>query len=146
MHPVKTAAAIILLGLGTAFAGAQTAEVKITPDEIKWVPLPFAPGAKAAWLAGGVDRTEIYTIRVHLDRGAKIPPHTHPDTRMITVLSGELLAGRGTEFREDAMQSFGPGSFFVVPAGAPHFAWAKDGEAVYQESGFGPSPSILIKQ
>jgi len=33
-----------------------------------------------------------------------------------------------------------------VPAGAPHFSWAKNGETVYQESGMGPSPSVLIKQ
>jgi quercetin dioxygenase-like cupin family protein len=146
MKPRNMAVVALALLFGTAFAGAQTADVVIAPDQIKWVSLPFAPGAKAAWLLGAADKSEIYTIRVHLDAGAKIPPHTHPDTRMITVLSGELLAGRGAKFGEEGTKTYGPGTFFVVPAGAPHFAWAKNGEAVYQESGFGPSPSALIKQ
>jgi quercetin dioxygenase-like cupin family protein len=130
---------------GTAFAGAQTADVVITPDEIKWSPLPFAPGAKVAFLAGGVDKAEIYTIRAHLDAGTKIPPHTHPDTRMITVLAGEVYAGRDTTFSEDAVKVYGPGTFFVVPAGAPHYTWAESGETIYQESGFGPTRTVLIK-
>jgi quercetin dioxygenase-like cupin family protein len=146
MKPRNLALAVLIFMSGTAFAGAGSADVVIFPDQINWVSLPFAPGAKVAWLAGAVDKPEIYTIRVHLDAGAKIPPHTHPDTRMITVLSGQLLAGQGAKFGEEATKTYGPGTFFVVPAGAPHFAWAKDGEAVYQESGFGPSPSALIKQ
>ena len=140
------ACAALAIAFGLQSAGAQSADTVILPDQIKWMALPFAPGAKVAWLAGGVDRSEIYTIRVHLDPGSKIPPHTHPDTRMITVLAGELHAGRGTTFSEDAMKVYGPGTFFVVPAGAPHFAWAKNGETVYQESGMGPSPSVLIRQ
>jgi quercetin dioxygenase-like cupin family protein len=118
----------------------------IFPDQVKWTPLPFAPGAKAAWLAGGADKAENYTVRVHLDAGAKIPPHSHGDTRMITVLSGEVYVGRSAKFAEDATKAYGPGTFFIVPAGAPHYAWAKNGEAIYQESGTGPSSTALIKE
>jgi quercetin dioxygenase-like cupin family protein len=65
---------------------------------------------------------------------------------MITVISGELSAGRGTTFAEDALKTYKAGTFFVVPANAPHFAFAKNGEVIYQESGMGPTPSFLVKQ
>jgi quercetin dioxygenase-like cupin family protein len=146
MKPKNLALAALVVVFGTAFAGAQSADIVVTPDEITWMPLPFGPGTKIAWLTGAVDKAEIYTLRVHLDPGAKIPPHTHPDTRMVTVISGELSAGRGATFSEDALKTYKAGTFYVVPAGAPHFAFAKNGEVIYQESGMGPTPSFLIKQ
>jgi hypothetical protein len=32
----------------------------------------------------------------------------------------------------------------VAPAGVPHYIWAKDGEALYQEAGMGPTGVTLI--
>jgi quercetin dioxygenase-like cupin family protein len=144
---LNPAAAALLLVCSVTYARTEPVDVLVSypPDEPKWVGLPFAPGVKAAWLTGAVDKAELYTLRVHLDKGAKVPPHTHPDTRMITVLSGELSFGHGAHFTEDDAKIYGPGSFFVVPAGLPHFVFAKNGEAVYQEAGLGPSPTLLIK-
>jgi quercetin dioxygenase-like cupin family protein len=115
------------------------------PDEIHWAPIPFAHGAQFAWLVGGPDRAGPYTLRVRLEADGKIPPHTHPDPRMVTVLSGELWVGRGARFDPSIAQGFPAGSFFITPAGAPHYAFAKS-ETVYQESGVGPSPTNLIEK
>lgn len=131
--------AALTLVLATTWASAATSDFVFAPDHIKWAPLPFAPGAKAAWLIGP-DKEELSILRVHLDAGAKMPPHTHLDTRVVTVLSGELYAGRGATFSEDAVKAYGPGTSFVVPVGASHFAWAKAGEVTYQEAAAGPSP------
>ncbi|MEK6211372.1 MAG: hypothetical protein AABM64_13560 [Pseudomonadota bacterium] len=38
-----------------------------------------------------------------------------------------------------ALKGYGPGTVIVVPAGAPHFSACKDGVAVVQESGVGPT-------
>src|SRR5689334_19588266 len=124
---------------------AQTAGVAILPNEVKYAPLPFAPGVQAAWVFGGPEIPGIYTVRVRMTPGAKIPPHTHPDTRMVTILTGDLFAGLGTAIDPATGQSYPAGTFFTMPAGQPHYVWAKDGEVIYQESGNGPSPTALVK-
>jgi len=35
---------------------------------------------------------------------------------------------------------------YVAPAGVPHYVWARDGEAAYQESGIGPSGTTLLNR
>lgn len=124
---------------------AQTAGVTVMPNEVRYAPIPFAPGVNAAWMFGGPDVPGIYTVRVRMTPDSKIPPHTHPDTRMITVLSGELFAGQGTAIDLTTGKLYSPGTFFTAPAGVPHYVWAKNGEVTYQESGSGPSPTALVK-
>jgi quercetin dioxygenase-like cupin family protein len=137
--------AIAALAIAAVAAHAQTAPVTVLPGEVKFGPVPFAQGVDAAWLAGAPDAAGPYTLRVRIARDAKIPPHTHPDTRQITVLSGELHAGQGTAFDANAMKAYPAGTFFIMPAGVPHFVWAKSGEVIYQETGNGPSPTALVK-
>lgn len=129
-----------------SIAAAQTVGPPTMPGDVKYTPIPFAPGAEAAYMASDGNKPEMYTLRVHLKPDAKIPPHTHPDGRMITILSGELIAGKGDKLEESGGVLLTPGSFFVVPAGAPHWSWAKNGDAVYQETGTGPTATNLIKQ
>src|SRR5262245_27637051 len=124
---------------------AQTAGVSILPNEVKYAPLPFAPGIQAAWIFGGPDIPGIYTVRVKMSPDSKMPPHTHPDTRMITVLSGELYAGQGTAIDPSTGKLYPAGTFFTTPANVPHYGWAKNGEVIYQESGSGPTPTTLVK-
>ncbi len=47
---------------------------------------------------------------------------------------------------EDKATRYPPGSYVVIPAGAVHFAWAKEGEVVYQESGIGPTGNMFVKR
>lgn len=101
-------------------------------------------GAYAATLNGSTNAAAPYTIRVHITEGGKIMPHTHPDERVITVVDGELCYGFGSEFDPDGCQLYPEGSYFVVPANAPHYGFGKTGEAVYQESGVGPSAFIPV--
>ena len=143
---------IFILGLigNAASAHAQQnsemKSVKITaPSEIKYVPIPFAPGAEYTFLASDVAKSENYELRVHLKPDAKIPPHTHPDTRMPTILSGELAIGTGAKFDPENTTSIPTGGFFVMPAGVIHWAWAKSGEVTYQEAGTGPTGTTLVK-
>jgi quercetin dioxygenase-like cupin family protein len=150
----RCSAAIATLFLGTIALSAPTeaqnateqAEVKTTgADEIKYMPIPFAPGAEFAYLASDGKKSENYTLRIHLKPDAKIPPHTHPDTRMITILSGDLFIGTGARFDPDSAMPVHVGAFFVMPAGVLHWAWAKGGDVTYQESGTGPTGTTLVK-
>jgi len=122
--------------------------VRLLPEQIKWADLPsdVAPGARWMLLVGPLDQAVHYTLRVHLDKGGIETPHTHPDARYVTVLSGEVYAGMGDTVNEATSKRYPAGSFFVVPAGHVHYSWAKDGEATYQESGIGPTGNTYVNK
>lgn len=101
-------------------------------------------GAFSATLSGSTNAAAPYTIRVHITKGGKIMPHTHPDERVITVVDGELCYGFGSEFDPDGCKLYPEGSWFVVPANAPHYGYGKTSDAVYQESGVGPSAFVPL--
>lgn len=138
------AAPILALSMGSAFG--QPTETAVMPDQIKWATLPAVPGLKLSYLTGGTEKPGLYELRVQLVAGATVPPHTHPDTRCVTVLSGELSAGTGETVNLEQMKSFPPGSFHCVPAGTPHYVSAKKGDVVFQEGGIGPTGLTFIKK
>jgi quercetin dioxygenase-like cupin family protein len=73
-------------------------------------------------------------------------PHTHPDARYVTVLSGGVYAGMGDTVNEATSKRYPAGSFFIVPAGRVHYSWTKDGEVTYQESGIEPTSNSYLKK
>jgi quercetin dioxygenase-like cupin family protein len=75
-----------------------------------------------------------------------ITPHTHPDNRYTTVLSGELYAGLGETMDAAKATRYPAGSFFIMPAGQVHYSLARDGEVTYQESGMGPTGTSFLKK
>lgn len=101
-------------------------------------------GAFSAMLDGSTSAAAPYTIRVHMTKGGRILPHTHPDARVVTVVDGELCYGFATEFDADGCKLYPEGSYFVVPANAPHYGFGKS-DAVYQESGVGPSGFVPVQ-
>lgn len=108
-------------------------------EGVTYTPMGAAnPGAFSAMLDGSTSAAGPYTIRVHMTKGGKIMPHTHPDARVVTVVSGELCYGFSDTFDPDGCKLYPEGSYLVVPANAPHFGYGKS-DAVYQESGVGPS-------
>jgi quercetin dioxygenase-like cupin family protein len=145
---VGTATILALLSacwlLGSA--RGEDAAVQVMPDAVQWRTYPLAEGVQVSALYGGADKQGIYTLRVKMANDARLKIHTHPDTRMITVLSGKLTAGRGTKYDSTNETVVPAGGFFVVPAGTPHYTRAGDGEVIYQENGYGPSPTNLVAE
>jgi quercetin dioxygenase-like cupin family protein len=120
-------------------AVAQQAEATIVnPDSLKWNPIAF-PGVTIAVAAGSPTASGIYAMFVRFAPGAKALPHTHPDQRIVTVLSGIIHVGIGTEIDEGKAVALKPGSVVVIPADAPHYGWTTDAEAVLQEVGTAPT-------
>ena len=137
---------ILAAGLAAlaALAGAQAETgAAIQPVAVNYKPSPFGEGAL---LSGALDKPVLYTQRVHLNKGGLVPPHTHPDTRYTTVLSGTLYVCTGDKVAADAVKAFPAGSFIITPANVVHCSWAKDGDVVYQESGIGPTATNLLKK
>jgi quercetin dioxygenase-like cupin family protein len=127
---------------------AQDGAIQLLPDQIKWTALPPDVTSGATWmmLVGPLDKPVHYTLRVHLEKGGMVTPHTHPDARYVTVLSGEVYAGMGDTVNEATSKRYPAGSFFIVPAEHIHYSWAKDGEVTYQESGIGPTSNAYLKK
>ncbi len=133
------AAALCALAIGTAAAAGHHRLEPILPGTLDWFSPPGNPALEAAWVVGAEGDASLYALRVRLRPGAKIPPHTHPDARYSTVLVGTLHVGFGTVEDPAAMVAVPAGGVYVAPAGQPHYLWARDGEVVYQEAGFGPT-------
>jgi hypothetical protein len=144
--PMKRLLALLALAAGlVASAGAQPgAPVVILPERLDWSGPPAIPALKGAWMVGAEGRPGPYLLRVRLAAGGRIPPHTHPDERHTTVLSGTLHVGFGETFDEAGVVAVPAGAVYVAPAGLQHYVWAKDGAAEYQEAGVGPTATDFI--
>ena len=136
MKTILLMAAVVVLGAATP---AQEAPVLVSPDDVKWVDGPpnLPPGAKSALIFGDPKVAGPFTLRLKMPAGSKIPPHFHPDTETVTVLSGAFSVSMGDTFDASKGKSMPVGSFIAVPAKSPHFAFAKE-ETLIQVSAHGP--------
>jgi quercetin dioxygenase-like cupin family protein len=111
----------------------------IYQENIKWLPFPaFPPQARIAVLVGNPKQDEPYVIRVKVPAGVILMPHTHPEDRIYTVISGVFYIGTGTKFDASKLKAYPPGSVVILPGNTPHFHWARSGEYVTQVSARGP--------
>ena len=111
----------------------------ILSEDIEWKAFPaFPPSARLAVLIGEPSKPGPYVVRVKLPGGAKLMPHTHPEDRIYTVISGVFYIGLGDRFDADRLAAYPPGSVIVLPGNTSHFHWAKAGEYVTQVSAIGP--------
>jgi quercetin dioxygenase-like cupin family protein len=85
----------------------------------------------------------MYAIFAKYRTGGRSAPHTHPDQRVVTVLSGTYYSGLGAVFDETKLRPLHSGSVLIVPANTPHYALAKDGETIVQEVGTGPTATDI---
>ena len=118
----------------------------VMPASLLWFSPPNNPSLQGAWVLGAEQNTGPYILRVKLAARARILPHTHPDERNSTVLSGTLYVGFGETFEESKLVAIPAGGLYVAPANIPHYIWAKDGEVMYQEAGVGPTATVPAKR
>lgn len=146
MKHIFPAILLIASALASAACGQSSAPAPILPDSLRWTNPPQLPGVQVAWIVGGEQKVGAYLLRVKLASGARIPPHTHPDERNTTVLAGTIYVGFGETFDEAKAVAIPAGAVYVAPANVPHYVWAKEGEARYQEAGAGPTGSAFLKK
>ena len=135
----------VLVAHPTSSAVSEYAPQAIADSALQWVNPAPVPGLSFAWLQGDETANGPYTIRVKLLQGTQIPPHNHPDERISTVLSGTLYVGFGEVFTPSALVAIRSGEAYIAPRGVTHFILAKDGPVVYQESGVGPTGTVMVK-
>ena len=77
---------------------AQSSEMGFYGEEtIEWKAGPAAipPGAEMAVLEGDPTKEGPFVVRFQFPEGYHIPPHTHPKTERVTVISGTLFLAMG---------------------------------------------------
>jgi len=136
--------AAVAIGLASASSADTTssstaaAPTIVTPDSLTWTPVKGIPGASMAVVYGDPTKAgSVYTMRLKLADGTKVPIHWHDQDERVTVLSGTFMVGVGHSFDMASMKALGPGSFVFMPAGVHHYAMAK-GETTVQITGPGP--------
>jgi hypothetical protein len=111
----------------------------VLSEDVNWEPFAaFPPSVLLAAIVGHPSKPGPYTIRVRVPRGVKLMPHSHPEDRVYTVISGVFYIGLGDQFDPDKLQAYPPGSVIVLPGNTPHFHWAKSSEYVTQVTAIGP--------
>jgi hypothetical protein len=108
-------------------------------DKIVWKDGPPAlpKGAQIAVLEGDPSKDGPFVFRVKVPDGYRVPPHTHPKTERITVISGTFHIGMGETFDKTATKAMPAGTYGYWEAAMKHFVWIK-GETVVQFHGMGP--------
>ena len=112
---------------------------------MKWQPVTGFAGVEQATLWGDPTKAgSQYAVRYKFEDGVKFPPHTHPLSEQVTVLSGVFLVGVGKTVDHSKLVALPAGSYVLVPAGLPHYAMAK-GETIVEVHGLGPATITLVK-
>jgi len=142
----RFASACLSMLLATAGLAPAEGLRALQPDEIQWSQRRQSPDVFYAAIYGDPEKAGPYAFRVRAQAGHSLPPHSHPDERTVTVLAGTYWSGVGETFAEDRLVAFPAGSFYVIPAGVPHFSAVLSGEVVFQEGGVGPSSHDLVKK
>jgi quercetin dioxygenase-like cupin family protein len=83
-------------------------------------------------------------LRLRFPKGFKVAPHTHPDSREVTILSGTFATGYGEKFNAANLRILPAGSFYTEPANVPHYIEIME-DTVLQITGIGPSGRKFLK-
>ena len=111
----------------------------VRAQAIQWGPAPpnLPAGAKLAVLQGDPSKDGLFTIRLDMPDGYKIPPHFHPTDENVTVVEGTFLVGMGDKLDPAQTTALPAGGFVTAGAGQHHFGIAK-GHTVVQVHAMGP--------
>jgi quercetin dioxygenase-like cupin family protein len=133
-----------ILGVPTPVQG-QHNHVTVAADAVKWGPAPpsLPPGAEAAALLGSPAKDGPFALRLKFPAGFIVPPHRHSKDEAVTVISGRFTITMGEKVDRASLKALPAGSFFYMPAGTAHYAFAET-EAVVQINGIGPFDVIYV--
>jgi quercetin dioxygenase-like cupin family protein len=120
-------------------ASAQNTPARVTPDALAWKENPaFPKGVQLATLVGDPMKAgDVVVIRIKFPPNFQMPPHTHPYSEVVTVISGNVGSTHGETFEKKG-EMFKPGALWVYPAKHPHYAWTGNEEAILQVQFVGP--------
>ena len=135
--PLVAATLFLIAGVVAAEEAKHTAVIK--PDALVWKENPaFPKGIQIATLVGDPTKAgDTVVQRIKFRPNFQMPPHTHPFSEVVTVISGRIGTSSG-EKAEKKGALLEPGSMWVYPARHAHYAWTGNQEAVLQVQYTGP--------
>ena len=145
-------AATIVMAAATVWAVATHANaqeelppgaMRVTIDELKWRP-GRVPGHEIAPLIGDSTKPGLYVERVKFPASTVSQPHSHPDERSYTVISGTWYVGYGDKFDAAKLKALPPGSFYTEPANVSHFSQIRGEPVIVQITGMGPTATRFV--
>jgi quercetin dioxygenase-like cupin family protein len=110
------------------------------PEDLKWS--GTAKTYQQAVLYGDPSKPGLYVVLAKWPPGTGSRPHSHPNDRYITVISGTWWVGTGADYDMNKTVPMKAGSFIKHTAGGIHFDGAKDEEVVLQIVGMGPATTV----
>lgn len=110
------------------------------PDNIKWT-ANEAAGSQTAVLYGDPSKPGLYIVLFKWLPGHMSRPHTHPNDRYVTVISGTWWVGTGPKYDPASTKPIPAGSFVRHYAKQIHYDGAKDSEVLLEIVGMGPADS-----
>jgi quercetin dioxygenase-like cupin family protein len=143
---MKIRSVVALLWLAISFAVpasmVEDAMKVVTADELVWKEHPLFKGAQIVNVFGDTTKAETIVLRVKFPPHFKVPPHTHPYSEVVTVLSGTYWNAMGDDMEKGVMLK--PGSVFMLPANHVHRTWTTDEEVVIQLNFTGPGGITFV--
>jgi len=140
---------------GSTVSSPGASHIALRPDALRWVPMStdLMEGTPAFALAQPPEVSlvdgdpaqagALFTLRIKLAAGTRVPPHWHPTDEHITVLQGRFGIGMGDRYDEASLQELPSGAYASMPKGMTHFALAT-GETIVQVHGVGPFKSVWV--
>jgi quercetin dioxygenase-like cupin family protein len=118
---------------------AQDKHAQVTADAVAWKDNPaFPKGVQTATLVGDPTKTgEAVVLRIKFPANFQMPPHTHPYSEVVTIISGAIGTSQGEKFEKKG-ELLKPGALWVYPAKHAHYAWTGNEESVLQVQFTGP--------
>ena len=138
-----TASLSLIVGAAAAHDAAHTNV--IAPEALAWRDNPAFPrGVQIATLVGEPTKPgETVVQRIKFPANFRMPPHTHPFSEVVTVISGRIGTSGG-ESGEPRGELLSPGSLWVYPAGHAHYAWTGPEVSVLQVQYIGPGGIVYL--
>jgi quercetin dioxygenase-like cupin family protein len=141
----KILSVVFLLSVSSNIAQELKVEPKvIVPGDVKWN--VAANGIKTSVLYGDPAKPGYYVMFYIIPDGLKLPPHFHPESRTVVVVTGKFYYGYGSTFDENKMYEMPQGTYFTEPSNQHHYAYAKAGEVLLYVTGFGPTGTSYVEQ
>jgi anti-sigma factor ChrR (cupin superfamily) len=109
---LATSLAVIIIHAQLSAEEMQSTDMQLySPTAIEWKAAPAAlpTGAKMAVLEGDPTKEGAFVVRFQFPDGYHVPPHTHPKTERVTVISGILHLTTGEALDRGSAKNFLPG-------------------------------------
>ena len=101
-------------------------------------PKTLPKGAHDHLLTGNPSTKDFYAFRFKFPANYKVPPFTLSSQSYVTVISGKLYVGEGTQIDEKNQTPLGEGSYLVISPNHPLYFSTRDEKVILQFNGIGP--------